>query len=288
MKHMTNKVASLPSYNYDHVNLLPNEQIGLHSQSSWELTYIVVGEGERTIGDTTEPFHAGEIVLILPEMPHRWIFDNRNTLPDGKIENITITFPTTLLERLSAIMPELRKPIENLCSLPGSVVFEKDTAVMLSRILKDMQHVSTARRLIYLLDILTVIGETQEHHIVGQFVTTTKAEEKLKEIKIYVSCNFKKPLTLEAVSRHVGMNRSAFCSFFKKQTGHTFTQYLKDYRLQIAAYLLHRTDQSISEVCYESGFNDVPYFNRSFKWKYGIAPGTYRLRERKAKEKSAF
>lgn len=281
MNYTSNKVAPLPPYNFDHVRLFPSEQIGLHSQSSWELTYIVVGEGKRTIGDTTEPFHAGEIVLILPEMPHSWTFNDRNTLPDGKIENITITFPTALLERLTAIMPELRKPIENLCSLPGSVVFEKETAATLGRILKEMQQVSTARRLILLLEILTVIGETQNRHIVGHFVTTTRAEEKLKEIKIYVSCNFKKPLTLEAVSKHVGMNRSAFCSFFKKQTGQTFTQYLNDYRLQIATYLLRRTTQSISEVCYESGFNDVPYFNRTFKSRFGLSPSRYRLNSRR-------
>lgn len=288
MKSASNKVAPLPPYNYDHVRLFPNEQIEWHSQSSWELTYIVAGEGKRTIGDTTEPFQAGEIVLILPEMPHRWMFNGRNTLPDGKIENITITFPTALLERLSDVMPELRQPIENLCSLPGSVIFEKETAKTLSHILKEMGQASTARRLVCLLDILIVIGETQNRHIVGQFVTTTRAEEKLKEIKIYVSCNFKKPLTLKAVSKHVGMNRSAFCSFFKKQTGQTFTQYLKAYRLQIAEYLLLRTQQTISEVCYESGFGDIPYFNRSFKQQYGLSPSRYRVKAGQKREKENF
>lgn len=286
MKQITNKVQPLPSFNYDHVRLLPTEQIGLHSQPSWELTYIMAGEGQRTIGDTTEPFHAGEIVLILPEMPHKWVFNNQKTHSDGKIENITITFPTTLLERLSGTMPELKVSLESLTKLPGSVIFEAGTAATLRQRLEQMQNVSTARRLIFLLDILTLIGETRELRIVGHFVTTNKAEEKLKEIKIFISCNFKKQLTLETVSGHVGMNRSAFCSFFKKQTGLTFTQYLKDYRLQIAVYLLQRTEQSISEVCYESGFSDVPYFNRSFKWKYGISPGTYRLNQHKAKGKN--
>lgn len=60
----------MKKFSFEHVVLSPKDQIGLHKQSSWELSYIVRGEGIRTIGDTKERFQAGEIVLVVPDMQH--------------------------------------------------------------------------------------------------------------------------------------------------------------------------------------------------------------------------
>ncbi len=62
------------SISYDHVLLKPCEQIDLHQWDSWEMSYIISGEGHRILGDTKEPFSEGEVVLVVPEMPHQWIF----------------------------------------------------------------------------------------------------------------------------------------------------------------------------------------------------------------------
>ena len=54
------------SFTFDDVCLAPGEQIGLHEQATWELSYIIVGSGMRLIGDRTEPFGSGEVVAICP------------------------------------------------------------------------------------------------------------------------------------------------------------------------------------------------------------------------------
>ena len=79
-------------------------------------------------------------------------------------------------------------------------------------------------------------------------------------------------ITLDMIAAHVGMNRSSFCIFFKRLTGQTFTHYLTRYRIDQARYLLTHTDHSVSQICYESGFNDVPYFCRTFKKNTGVTP----------------
>ena len=56
-------------YTFDHVKLTPDKQITLHSQESWELSHVVTGSGEREIGDTTEPFAPGDLVLIPRAFP---------------------------------------------------------------------------------------------------------------------------------------------------------------------------------------------------------------------------
>ena len=52
------------SFTFENVHLAPDEQIGLHQQSTWELSYVIVGSGMRLIGDMTEPFLGGEVVTL--------------------------------------------------------------------------------------------------------------------------------------------------------------------------------------------------------------------------------
>ena len=68
------------------------------------------------------------------------------------------------------------------------------------------------------------------------------------------------------------MNRSAFCTFFKKQTGKTYVSFLNEYRLKVAYHLLTNTDCNISNVCWQCGFNDLAYFDKLFKKAFSISP----------------
>lgn len=61
---------------YDCVNLSPSEQIGMHSQPDWELSYILQGHGRRQIGAAESPFSEGDMVLVVPEC--RTAGDSRN------------------------------------------------------------------------------------------------------------------------------------------------------------------------------------------------------------------
>ena len=87
----------------------------------------------------------------------------------------------------------------------------------------------------------------------------------MNQIQTYVICNAKRDITLDDVARYVGMNRASFCIFFKKATGKTFVTYLNEYRIGLACQLLRQKRMTVSEICYNVGFNNVPYFNRTFK-----------------------
>ena len=78
------------------------------------------------------------------------------------------------------------------------------------------------------------------------------------------------------VARHIGMNRTSFCIFFKRTTGQTFVTYLNEHRIRLACQLLRQKKMSVSEICYAVGFNDVPYFNRVFKRCNGVTPRKYK------------
>ncbi|WP_394803527.1 helix-turn-helix domain-containing protein [Niabella hibiscisoli] len=73
----------------------------------------------------------------------------------------------------------------------------------------------------------------------------------------------------------MGLSVPSFCNFFKKTTQITFSDFVNQYRIQKSCMLLHQ-DKSISEVCFECGFNNVTYFNRLFKQVMNETPSGFK------------
>lgn len=264
------------SFSYDYVRLSPQEQIGLHRQPSWELTLIVVGSGIKLIGDTTEPFQSGEVVIIPPEIPHCWYFNESNTDAKGKIVNITLSFTNELLDRCSQSFPELHRYVEELKDNRDALKYNESQSVVIASILKQMCKQNEVERLSSFIRLLAVLPLADETNIVGKYKERDRKQERLDMIRVFVACNAYRNISLDDVVRHVGMNKSAFCTFFKQSTGKTFVAYLNEYRIEQACQLLKKEDISISEICYQVGFADIPYFNRVFRKHKGCSPSQYR------------
>jgi AraC-like DNA-binding protein len=265
------------SFYFDYVHLRPDEQIGLHSQATWELSYIITGKGTYHFGNSTGKFGSCEVVLIPPELPHCWTFDGKTVDCEGKIENITIVFGTELLKRFASSFKEARELIAGLQTLKGALKFGKVASTQFVPILMQMAHQSDLARLVGLLHLLVLIVENMDDaKIIDRIDCSTDAEKKMKEVETYVNCNYSREITIEKIARYMGMNRSAFCTFFRKTRGMTFVTYLNAYRIDAACHLLHKNVSNIAEVCYKSGFRDIPYFNRVFKRIKGITPSEYR------------
>ncbi len=267
------------SFSYDYVRLSPQEQIGLHRQSSWELTLIVTGSGIRLIGDTTEPFQSGEVVIIPPEIPHCWYFNGSNTDAKGKIVNITLLFTNELLDRCSQSFPELHRYVEDLKDNRSALKYNDSQSVVIASILKSMCKQNEVERLSSFIRLLAVLPLADKTHTVGKYKEKDRKQERLDMIRIFVICNAYRNISLDDVVRHVGMNKSAFCTFFKQSIGKTFITYLNEYRIELACQLLKQEKKTISEICYHVGFTDIPYFNRVFKKHKGCSPSQYRCEQ---------
>ena len=94
----------------------------------------------------------------------------------------------------------------------------------------------------------------------------------MDRIRTYVICNHGRHVVVDDVARFVGMNKSAFCVFFRKMAGKTFVQYLNEYRIQMACRMLEKGEKSVSEVCYAVGFSSPSYFAKCYKEYYGENP----------------
>lgn len=259
---------------YDDVLLPPDRQIGLHEQDTWELSYISVGSGMRLIGDKMMPFGGGEVVLIPPGVPHCWYFDGKQCDRAGHIANITLMFSQELLGRV-ANFPELSECVERVRNCKDAVAFTAPATAKIIALLKEMREMAQSERIGCVVRLLAVLGGENDYRVVGAYRNMDKAQKRMDRIRIYIICNYNKHISVSGIARFAGMNKSAFCVFFKKMTGKTFVRYLNEYRVELACRLLAKGEMTVAEICYSTGFGDVPYFHRTFKRITGTTPGSY-------------
>ena len=103
------------------------------------------------------------------------------------------------------------------------------------------------------------------------------SKQIVKEAKDYILNNYTNPeLSLEVICRHLHLSPAYFSSLFKKETGHTYINYLTDIRLNKAVELLNTTDEKTYMIAEKVGYLEQNYFSYVFKKKFGVSPTKYR------------
>jgi len=264
------------TFQIDHVHVKWDQQVPLHQQETWELSYIVTGGGIRTIGEKTETFSKGEIILIPPNIPHCWSFDEAVHDDEGKIENITMIFDHDFIVNSKDFFPELFNRISEFLNIQDAVFFKDDTVKRLQMMMTSIANQDEAGRITSFIEILQLISNSKEVQVVGMPVIENPKERKFQEIYLFVLSNFQRNITLEEVSKLAGMQKSSFCVFFKKMTGKSFFSYLTEFRIESSCQMLLKTKLSVAEICIASGFSDIPYYNRVFKKMKMVSPTRFR------------
>lgn len=264
-------------FKYSYVTLHPAEQIDMHRHPLWELSYVITGSGTRVIGQTCASFKAGDLVLLPPDLPHCWNFNEADTNANGDIENITIIFSGQVIERLTEAFPnELAEPLRPLLNLHEALTFSAVDNKTLAQTLLLMRLQSPAEQLITFFQLLLLMAHSKDSRVVGRLETVDPDQLLLNRIQTYISCNAHRTITIEQIALHLGMNRQRFCQEIKRLTGRTFVTYLNEYRIeQVCLAIREKRYKSVAEAAYHAGFNDVSYFHRIFRSIKGVTPGEY-------------
>lgn len=98
----------------------------------------------------------------------------------------------------------------------------------------------------------------------------------VRQAKIFLEQHYMENITLEQVACLIGFNSSYFSVMFKKECGVGFQDYLTALRIDKAKEMLLQTDDSISEICYRVGYNDVKYFSKTFKKATNLRPSEFK------------
>ena len=133
---------------------------------------------------------------------------------------------------------------------------------------------------IELLTILHELSNDKEARILcsSNFNNQDDSSESRRVQKVinYLNANFQKEIRLLDVANHVNMTEVSFSRFMKKRTGKNYIEYLNDIRLGVASRLLVNSNKSVSEICFDCGFNNISNFNRIFKKRKNYTPKEFR------------
>ena len=144
--------------------------------------------------------------------------------------------------------------------------------------MKDLDDIGQLSEMIHLLPI---IFTTKDHTLIGKPIKIERDIRRMQRVTEYVMAHYIHNISLDDIAAHIGMNRSAFCTFFRRNKGMTFSQFVTQYRLETACELLKTSQKQVSEICFAVGFNDLPHFIRVFNKETGLSPTKYRKQARK-------
>lgn len=268
--------SSITLQNYSSKNFLKV----WHYHPELELVIVLKGTGTRFVGDNIENFIPGDIVLVGENLPHLWLNDNEyfNEVSELKAEAIVIHFADKFVSGLMKI-PEMSEIHSLLSKAKHGIRFKGHSNDYIIKRAKDMVNLSSYKRVIALIDILTHLATHNDYKLLSSsgFVDSFKGIPKSRMEPVYkhVMNNFKEEIKLETVAKLAHMNPSSFSRYFSNFHKKTFTQFLNEIRIGFACKMLIEHKVSISEVCFESGFNNISNFNRVFKAIKKMNPSEY-------------
>ncbi|MES2309675.1 MAG: helix-turn-helix domain-containing protein [Verrucomicrobiota bacterium] len=125
------------------------------------------------------------------------------------------------------------------------------------------------------VEILKLIAAQIETFAKNSSVKEKGETTKIAQVIDYLKENFKKKISLETISKKVGISRFYLCKLFLKETGVNLLDYLNGLRLEYAKIELHAGEKKIANIALDSGFQSVPHFNQVFRKKVGVSPKQY-------------
>jgi AraC-like DNA-binding protein len=257
-----------------------------HYHPELELVAVVKSTGTRFIGDGIAKFQEGEVVLIGENLPHMWVNEDSYFDPSSHLsaEAVAIHFKKDLFGPHFLDAPEMRVISQLFCRAERGIKFTNISVKLFEKI-SGLVNLEGFGRTIQFLEILHALAQEDRYELLSSngFINAFNKTEnkKLDKIYEYVFKNFSNPIGSKEVAQIANMNTSAFSRFFKRMHRKTFTQYLNEIRIGYACKLLLERKFNISEICYESGFNNISNFNRQFRKIKEMSPKEYAQRHAK-------
>lgn len=260
-----------------------------HTHDYFQIWYVVKGEFMHTINNHTYRMVKGNIFVIPPYAVHRV------TLVAGQgIDIIGLEFLPHFIDeqyqphngsRGRFDYSYLEQFMLDEEHVTPKVALSGATDLEVSKILNDMldeyQQANRYYELVLKADLLKLM--TMLVREMDRQRNPDDVDERLGKFKElmtaaihYIHEHYNEELRLEMICRKFNISKTYFCDLFKRFTGKTYNDYLVDIRIHKAAAMLLDTDMSVTDICFQVGFNDVPYFSRVFKRKTGVTPSHFK------------
>jgi AraC-like DNA-binding protein len=254
-----------------------------HFHEECQLAWIIKGSGKRIVGDSVEHFEGNELVFIGSNIPHVWYNTERIYLQNKKLQSISLSLfisPARLLDHLRDFGDIERIKHLFLKAQRGMLITGQSKLKLISLLKKAANENNSVEHIITLLKIISILSNTEEFGLLASSNYTNhfqyRENERMNNVYEFLMKNFKQDIVLAEVAGIAAMNPNAFCRFFKSRTQKSLTQFINEIRIGHACKLLGNPDESITQIAYECGFNNVSNFNHFFKLIKKTSPRQYR------------
>ncbi|REE80636.1 AraC-like DNA-binding protein [Lutibacter oceani] len=247
-----------------------------HFHPELELIYVNKANGKRHIGSHLSYFNNSQLILIGSNLPHSGFTDRFTT---NGTETI-VQFKEDFLGENFVNIPEMQQVKSLFTKAKKGILFNVEAKKDIGPKIEALVNYKGMDRIIHFLNILKELAVTKNYSLLNvdgfAFEIEPQDNNKIDIIFSFVNNNFKRSIPLDEIAEKVSMTVPAFCRYFKKSTNKTFTQFVNEFRIVHATKLLAENQSSITEICFESGFNNFSHFNKLFKKFTGSSPLKYR------------
>jgi AraC-like DNA-binding protein len=251
----------------------------LHHHAEYELNFVSNCAGARRIvGDSMQELGDYDLVLVGGDLPHCW---EQHQCKSRNIHEVTIQFSPDLISHELMMKNQLSSIREMFERAKTGLSFNLPVIMSVySKIDELTKSQPGFMRLLKLLEILYMLSTSDGCRSLSSSsfadVKSPTDSRRVRKVEQEIAANYNKQLYLKDLADMVGMTPTAFSRFFKMRTGRTLSDYIIDIRMGHASRMLIDTTMTMSEICYECGFNNISNFNRIFKKRKGCCPKEFR------------
>lgn len=253
----------------------------LHIHPEYELILIEEGTGISFVGDAVHKMSPGDFMLIGSNLPHLWLSADEYYAPNTSLisRSVYTQFNESIFPADLHNIPELSNIYSILIESKRGIIFSGNNLNLLKNRFRTLIQSNGFKKIQGLYSLLQDLATSCEY----QYLTTNQFENSneisdnpiVEKVNRFINTNYQNNISLEDIANYVGMNASALCRYYKKNTGRKIFEYLSELRISYAAKLLTNKNITISQVAYDCGYNSLSHFNHQFKSLIGHSPSEY-------------
>jgi AraC-like DNA-binding protein len=253
-----------------------------HYHPEYELVYVEALSGIRHVGQHISSYTESDLVLIGPNIPHL----NFDYGVKTDYRQIVVQLKQNFLGDAFAETPEFDAIRQLFEKAAFGLAFGGNTKTETAERLRRMEGLGHFDQLLHLLQIFQLLAMSNEVEKLNEQDTSIKLflDDKIRmgTVYKYIHAHYNEKPDVNEVAASVHLSTAAFCRYFKKQTRLTFTDFVNQYRITQAKTLLLK-DISVSEACYEVGFDSLSHFTKLFKKLTGENPSAFKKKRAEMK-----
>jgi len=256
-----------------------------HFHPEIEILYVREGYGTKYVGDSISFFYPGDVVIIGSDTPHVWVCNSEYLTIENKLISsaICVQFMEDFFGKSLSSIPELYKIKHFLNEAKRGIQFVNETRSLVIKHIEELPSRKGMNGFLGLLTILDIMSTSNDIKYLSApnykpIIINSEDKDRMETIYRYVIQNYPNKISLEEIASLVNLTPHSFCRYFKSRTSKVFSSFVNEVRIGNSCKLLIDNKESISQICFESGFNYFSNFNRQFKKIKGMTPSQFQYR----------